>query len=123
ISEHCNLSCGHCSTGAPFAQKIYHPIDTFFEWLDLLVEMKSPFEYLSLTGGEPFLHPEMRNGSMIEKLVKRYPDMKVGVTTNFFWASEERIAKYAPMIREMKGGVLISVYQTIIDKLGGRERY
>jgi hypothetical protein len=123
ISEHCNLACGHCSTGAPFARRVYHPIESFFEWLDLLVEMKSPFEYISLTGGEPFLHPEMRNGSMVKKLVLRYPGMKVGATTNFFWANEDRITKYAPMIRQMRGGIGISVYSTIVDKHGGFDRF
>jgi hypothetical protein len=123
VIEHCNLACAHCGTGAPFAKKIIHPAASFFEWLDVLESENVPFKYISLTGGEPFLHPEMRDGSFIRTLRTRYPSKRVGVTTNFFWASEERIMKYAPMIGTMNGGLAISVYEPIVKKLGGRENF
>lgn len=121
ILEHCNLACAHCGTGSPFAKNIIHPVASFFEWLDLLEGEDVPFKYISLTGGEPFLHPEMRDGSFIRQLRIRYPSKRVGVTTNFFWANEERLKKYAPMIGMLNGGVAISVYEPILKKMGGRD--
>lgn len=123
VVEHCNLSCRHCGTGSPFANKITHPVESFFEGLDILVGKNVDFKYISLTGGEPFLHPGVRNGNFIRQLRLRYPTKRIGLTTNFFWASEDRIRQYAPIIRMMNGGVMISVYEPIIRKVGGRERY
>jgi 4Fe-4S single cluster domain len=123
IIEHCNLACAHCSTGAPFARKMYHPAESFCKWLDLLETKEIPFKYIALTGGEPFLHPEVRDGSFIRLLRTRYPSKRVGLYTNFFWASKERIIKYAPIIGMMNGSVGISVYEPIVKKLGGLEEF
>ena len=123
ITEHCNLACTHCGTGAPFAKKISHPAVSFIEWLDLLEKKNIPFRWISLTGGEPFLHPEVRDGSFIQLLRTRYPSKKVGLTTNFFWASEKRIINYAPIIGMLNGGVAISIYEPIVRKLGGLDKY
>lgn len=124
ILEHCNLACTHCGTGSPFAKNISHPVASFFKWLDLLESEEVPFKFISLTGGEPFLHPEMRNGSIVRKLRTRYPSKRVGVTTNFFWGgNEERMEEYAPMIGMMNGGLAISVYEPIIKKMGGRDQF
>jgi hypothetical protein len=119
ITEHCNLACMHCSTGAPFAKKISHPAVSFCKWLDLLESKQIPFRYISLTDGEPFLHPEVRDGSFIRLLRTRYPSKSVGVTTNFFWASEQRIIDYASIVRMLNGGLGISVYEPIVTKVGG----
>ena len=54
ITEHCNLACTHCGTGAPFANKISHPAVSFVEWLDLLERKNIPFKWISLPGGSPF---------------------------------------------------------------------
>jgi 4Fe-4S single cluster domain len=123
ITEHCNLACAHCSTGAPFAKKISHSAELFCKWLDLLEAKEIPFKYISLTGGEPFLHPEVRDGSFIRLLRIRYPSKRVGLTTNFFWASEERIIKYAPIVGMMNGGLAISVYEPVVKKLGGLDEF
>jgi 4Fe-4S single cluster domain len=123
VTEHCNLACTHCGTGAPFAKKISHPVASFVEWLDLLERNNIPFKWISLTGGEPFLHPEVRDGTFIQLLRQRYPSKRVGLTTNFFWASEKRILNYAPIIGMLNGGFAISVYEPIVRKLGGLDKY
>jgi hypothetical protein len=123
IIENCNLACVHCGTGAPFAKKISYPAQSFCEWLDLLESREIPFKYISLTGGEPFLHPEVRDGSFIRLLRTRYPTKRVGATTNFSWASEERIIKYAPIVGMMNGGLCISIYESVVRNLGGLDEY
>jgi predicted SAM-dependent methyltransferase len=122
ITEHCTLTCTHCSTGAPFANKKSHSVELFCKWLDILQNKKIPFKSIALTGGEPFLHPEVLDGSFIQQLKTRYPSKRIGLTTNFFWASEKNIIKYAPVIG-MLGGCGISKYKTIVEKLGGIEKF
>jgi hypothetical protein len=122
VVEHCNNTCVHCSTGSPFAKRAYHSADSFMKWLDVLERGQIPFDYISLTGGEPFLHPQVLDGSFIRQLRDRYPSKKVGATTNFFWASEERIKKFAPVIGLLNGGLAVSLYENIVARLGGSER-
>jgi len=120
--EHCSLACAYCSTGAPFAKKIHHPVESFYTWLDLLEAKRIPFDYISITGGEPFLHPQILDGSFIRLLKERYPSKSIGLTTNFSWASVKNIIKYEPAI-DMLHGIEISVYAKIVDRLGGLENF
>jgi len=122
VVEECNNTCVHCSTGAPFAKRAHHSAASFFKWLDILEREHVPFDYISLTGGEPFLHPQVFDGSFVRELRERYPSKGVGATTNFFWASEKGIERCAPGIEMMNGGLNISLYANIVARLGGPER-
>jgi glycosyltransferase involved in cell wall biosynthesis len=119
--EHCTNACQYCSTSSPFARKVSHPASSFFPWLDLLESERIPFIYISITGGEPFLHPDL--GAFIHALRERYPSKKIGVTTNFYWANENTIRLYAPIIQQLNDRLYISLYGNLIAKLGGLERF
>ena len=118
--EHCSLACEYCSTGAPFASKIYNSAESFCEWIDLLENKGILVPVLGITGGEPFLHPKVCDGSFITYLKKRYPFKSIILTTNFTWASEERIVKYAPIISKLTK-LAISVYDHVLKKMGDDE--
>ena len=119
--EHCTNACQYCSTSSPFSRKVSYPASSFFPWLDLLESERIPFIYISITGGEPFLHHDI--GAFIYELKERYPFKKIGVTTNFFWANENKIKLFAPIIQMLNGGLYISLYENLITKLGGLERF
>jgi hypothetical protein len=112
----------HCSTGAPFAKKAFHSAKSFYKWLDILSVKDIPFTNISLTGGEPFLHPRVRDGSFIRLLKARYPSKSVGLTTNFSWASKESIIRYAPVISLLEF-LCISIYEAVVQKLGGLNKF
>ena len=122
VTEHCTLACAGCSTGAPFAKKISHSAESFCKWLDILQNKEIPFTSIALTGGEPFLHPEVRDGGFIQLLKTRYPSKWVQLTTNFSWASEERVIGYAPVVG-MLDGLGISIYESVVQKLGGLDEF
>src|SRR5581483_7087061 len=118
--EHCANSCQHCSTSSPFAQRRSYPAAAFFPWLDTVVQCGIKFSQLAITGGEPFLHEDL--GVLIKQLKVRYPDKVLGVTTNFFWANEQKIAELAPRLQGLDK-LLISKYPNITKKLGGEARF
>lgn len=115
--EHCTNSCKYCSTNSPFSKPKTHSAEEFFPWLDQLEANKIPFKYIGITGGEPFLHPNLTN--LIQKLKQRYPSKSIKVITNFFWANEETINRYAPIIRELDT-LEISKYPNIVDRMKGK---
>ena len=60
VTRRCNLRCEHCMRGEP------QNIDMSDKVLDKIIEQFSMLNHLSLTGGEPFLVPDV-----IEKLVDK----------------------------------------------------
>jgi len=121
VAEHCSNTCEHCSTGSPFLGKQTHPAAGFFPWLDALVRGGVEFNDISLTGGEPFLHPEVRDGSFMRALRERYPDKRVNATTNFYWGSERLIERFAPAVAEFFA-LDVSLYANLVERLGGQAR-
>jgi radical SAM family protein/4Fe-4S single cluster protein len=118
--EHCNNSCRHCSTSSPYAGKRSHSAAAFFPWLDLLMQEGIEFTDIAITGGEPFLHSDVF--VLIDELDARYPDKEIGLTTNFFWASENKIRTFAPRLKSLDR-MLISKYPNVVAKLGGERRF
>lgn len=119
--EHCTNTCHYCSTSSPFSRRMSHPASSFFPWLDLLEAERIPFLHISITGGEPFLHHNL--GVFIHELRERYPFKKIKTATNFYWANENTIRSYAPIIQLLNGGLDISLYGNVITKLGSLERF
>jgi len=118
--EHCNNSCSYCSTSSPFAGKRSHSVGAFFPWLDLLVQEGIQFTNIAITGGEPFLHSDLF--AFIDGLDHRYADKEIGLTTNFFWGSENKIRNLAPKLKSLDH-MLISRYPNVVAKLGGETRF
>jgi hypothetical protein len=118
--EHCTNSCKYCSTSSPFADKRSHSADAFFPWLDLLAQAGIEYKHISITGGEPFLHKDL--AGFINELDARYPDKEIGLTTNFFWANENKIRTIAPQLESLDR-MLISKYPNVVAKLGSDERF
>lgn len=118
--EHCTNSCKHCSTSSPFAAKRSHSASAFFPWLDRVIQGGIKFSQIAITGGEPFLHPDL--GDFIKQLKERYPSKELGVTTNFFWANEQKNGKLAPGLRQLDR-ILISKYPNIVARLGGDQGF
>jgi hypothetical protein len=121
--ENCTKSCEFCSTSAPFAEKKSYPASAFFPWLDLLFgDNQNPFKdtYIAITGGEPFLHPNIF--LFIDEMKARYPLKDIGATTNFFWASKTRIKEIAPLLKSWTD-MLISKYPDTVNRIGGEEKF
>jgi len=118
--EHCTNRCRQCSTSSPFAAKRTYAAAAFVPWLDLMMREGIKFGHISITGGEPFLHPDLPG--FIDDLQARYPKKQTGLTTNFFWANEEKIRYYAPKLKSLSK-MLISKYPNTVAKMGGEQRF
>ena len=119
--EHCTHTCKNCSTSAPlFAGKRFHAASAFFPWLDLLTRERIEFKKISITGGEPFLHPDI--GAFLDEVKARYPAKEIGLTTNFFWASENKIRTVTPKLKSLDR-LVISRYPNTMAKLGGKSGF
>lgn len=98
ITERCNLHCAHCfvsstQDGADLSLRAFTD-----EVLPRL--MRSRVERITLTGGEPFVHPDLL--AMCRAVVDR--GLPLGLCTNATQASDEQIAELAEL-----GGVHINV--------------
>ncbi len=80
----CNLACGYCNEYDKVSKPV--PLGDVLRWLDKLAELKT--EIVTLSGGEPMLHPD------IEAIIAgiRQRKMIAGLITNGYFLQPERIA-------------------------------
>ncbi len=120
-TDACNLNCKYCSRGIPFkkSRKSYSASE-FVPWLDFLITRGIRFETIAISGGEPFLHPNIFD--FIDELKNRYPGKTIRLITNFSWANVESIREFAPNLKNLDNCVL-SKYPQVSERCGGGERF
>lgn len=89
ITERCNAACSHCWLSSGPEKTARMELEDALGYIDQAREMPT-VEWISLTGGEPFLLPEM-----LHRLVGYASEagMKTECVTNCFWASSEAAAE------------------------------
>nr|WP_321984049.1 radical SAM protein [uncultured Lichenicoccus sp.] len=83
VTRRCNLACGYCNEYDDFSPPV--PLQTLLSWVDHLAGLKTAS--ITLTGGEPLLHPEL------DTVVRAARDRRMIVTmiTNGFRLSRRWI--------------------------------
>lgn len=81
----CNLDCGYCNEYDDVSKPV--PLEEMKRRLDLLADMGTSI--ITISGGEPLLHPELEE--VIRHIRKR--GIYAGMITNGFLLSKERIQK------------------------------
>jgi MoaA/NifB/PqqE/SkfB family radical SAM enzyme len=81
----CNLSCAYCNEYDNFSKPV--PLETMLERLDLLGKLKTGV--ITLSGGEPLLHPELDD---IIRGIRRNATL-AGLITNGYLLTAERIQR------------------------------
>ena len=120
-TDACNTNCKYCSRGVPFVKrKRSYSASEFVPWLNFLIKKNIKFTSISISGGEPFLHPNIFD--FVDELKYNYPDKIIRLTTNFFWANEETIKDYAPKLKNLDN-LVISKYPPILEKCGGNDQF
>jgi MoaA/NifB/PqqE/SkfB family radical SAM enzyme len=81
----CNLACGYCNEYDKVSEPV--PLDTVSLWFDRLAELGT--EIVTVSGGEPMLHPE------IDELIAgiRARKMIAGMITNGYFLQPARIKR------------------------------
>ena len=116
--DHCNNNCRWCNSHSPFAPDRTYDAEEYYPWLDTLVRNRIGFSMLSITGGEPFLHPRLFE--FCQKLRQRYAK-RLMLSTNLFWLSEFDIEFHRPLFGLLHT-LRVTVFPNMVRGLGGLER-
>jgi MoaA/NifB/PqqE/SkfB family radical SAM enzyme len=84
-TRRCNLSCAYCNEYDDHSKPV--PIETLFERVDKLAKLGT--NIITLSGGEPLLHPELDH---LIKRIRRH-GMIAGMITNGYLLTAERIQR------------------------------
>lgn len=81
IVEHCNLNCKQCNHFSPVAEEEYLDVNSFKRDCDRLSELfDGEMTSMTLTGGEPLLHPQIIDFMRIAR--EAFPVGKIMLMTN-----------------------------------------
>ncbi len=82
LTEQCNIACSHCWFGSNPGKKGRMGLDRALAYIDQACEIQT-VEWISISGGEPFLFPEM-----LHKIVAAASEkgLHTECVTNCFWA-------------------------------------
>jgi hypothetical protein len=98
ITYRCNLRCAHChNLAGPAPSNEDMPLAFLQKMLDDSAEIKYPWEWLVLHGGEPCLHPEFEKVCAALKLYKdtHNPAVNLKCTTNGYGPHNAEAMKLA----------------------------
>lgn len=81
LVEHCNLNCKSCDHFAPLAKKSFACVEQFEEDIKKFATLsKQKLNILKLMGGEPLLHPKIKD---FMKISRQYlPHTKIQIVSN-----------------------------------------
>ena len=81
LADHCNLKCQCCDHFAPLAKEKLADIKDFEKDIKRLSELtKTQLEIIKLMGGEPLLHPEIKDFMRISRMY--FPSTRIEIVTN-----------------------------------------
>jgi MoaA/NifB/PqqE/SkfB family radical SAM enzyme len=88
ITDHCNLNCKYCATFSPVAEKTFCDVQTVSLDLHKLSEITNgEIEDITLSGGEPLLHPKLIE--IIEIARKYFTSGEIIIITNGILLNEQ----------------------------------
>jgi len=90
--------------------------DEYFSGLDTIINKGYRVTFLSILGGEPFLHTRL--DAFVTAMKSRYPSTKLHLVTNGFWLSKAAIRRFETVFQTVQS-LAISIYPNMIKRLGG----
>ncbi|MBF0515390.1 MAG: radical SAM protein [Desulfovibrionaceae bacterium] len=115
--DHCNNVCRDCNQRSPHsARRDYAPGD-YLPWLKRLDAGGVGFDQINITGGEPFLHPDLAGFAAAFR--GGFPDKNLVVISNGFWLSDESFAAHEKLFGAINA-LVFSIYPNIAHAHGGR---
>ena len=89
LVDHCNLNCAGCTHFSPLAKERYASLEKFEENLIQLKKWDFEIKQFNLLGGEPLLHPQIKDFILI---AKKYLNCLIVVKTNGILLNDDFIS-------------------------------
>jgi Predicted Fe-S oxidoreductases len=115
--QHCNNICLGCSNSSPYAPKKEYAAKDYIPWLDILLKNGYAFDYLVLTGGEPFLHSSLER--LCSDLLNYNSSLSLSITTNGFWLTPKNLVMLRGIFSKLCRFV-VSIYPNLRPQIEER---
>ena len=114
--DHCTLSCIGCNHGSHLLKNKSYCAEDYIPWLDLLKSKGHNWDWLVVSGGEPFMLKDGLN-VFCSTLKKRYGSF-IELFTNAFWLSGPEVIETYKQTFESINRIMFSFYKPYTDKYG-----
>lgn len=111
IVDHCNLNCAGCNHFSPLAEPTFISKEDFTNQLKIVAERLPSIKRLMILGGEPCLHPELKDLLLIARTIFSNLEINIDVLTN--GSLLDVILKDATLYQENHIHFLISRYKNL----------
>lgn len=108
-TTHCNLKCRGCSRFSNISKPHFYDLKTFEEDMKHLKSIGCKLSYLTMTGGEPLLHPELID--FIRIGYSYFPNSRLCILTNGMLFNKQK-QEFYDILRELFVTVTYSKYRT-----------
>ena len=115
LVDHCNLNCMYCSHFAPIQEKWFISLNDFTNQLELVKKKLPSLSHLILTGGEPFLHPQLKE--LIKISEKIFPNIMISIFSNGEIPKEWGIDKLDNFFSDLSPNVYLGITNYYKDNL------
>jgi len=113
LTNHCNLNCAYCCHFSPIAEKYFMPIEHFKNDIERLASLSGGnIRRIRLMGGEPLLHPEIKEFMKIAR--SNFPKYEIAITTNGILLAEME-DEFWRICAENNIEIVLSYYPIEID--------
>lgn len=120
LVDHCNLNCMYCSHFAPLKEKWYITIEDFTKQLKLVKQKLPSLSHLILTGGEPFLHPQLAELISISESI--FPAIMISIFSNGLIPKAWGMEKLDKFFQQYSNNIYLGItnYENNLDLLPSR---
>ena len=80
MTKHCNINCASCNMFAPICKPECYTLEQVKKDLTIIKDIRIPLTKINITGGEPFLNPEII--SVLKLIRETFPSTKIEFFTN-----------------------------------------
>lgn len=80
IAKHCNINCASCNMFSPLCAREFYTLESVRKDMEKIKKIGIPLTHINITGGEPFLNPEILDILMFIR--DMFPETRIDVYTN-----------------------------------------
>lgn len=115
VVKQCNINCASCNMYSPICPSEFYSLNQIQSDLEMIKKLDVKLSKINITGGEPFLHPQLLD--ILQLIREMFPDLHIEVYSNGIIMEKKCDKAMLESIRRSNAEYHITEYGKNIDSL------